>query len=436
MEKKNPFYYLALVLFLFLSGCQEDEERVELLTVTIEPNYFGQFDGNPVSRWMLLSDAAGNTLDYKEIKGDETELRFSGRSAEKLSLTFFTYSFFKGHSLGDRKQFSADTKMDLIPGQAISFQNPDPRESSPIPDVIDRSSFTLTGYSDTNNAFEAFHVSDGFHCCYSTLDYTTINYQPPVFNADIQLRENLVNILVVSYHDGLPVYKWLNEIEPGNDLMVDFSSFEVSNLIPINKPVGRGSVRSIVNPSYIGDISRGHILSSFNNRMVSLSSATSPIYALGYLDGFDSYFTEVSERGYCCETGTDVSYQKLGSIPSSINLPNNSFQLNGKTITNFSYSFTNDYTYKEAYFESEKSPTLGITWSVLAPKGTKIVAPKLPRELIKLYPEMGNEVIHFSSINFQHHLDGYTYQEMLEDSYAYRLRATYETIRYTYRLIQ
>lgn len=436
MKKKKPSCYLAFILFLLVSGCQEDEERVELLTLTFEPNYFSQFDGNPVSRWVLLSDGSGSTLDYKEIKGDETELKFSGRSVEKLSLTFFTYSFFKGHSLGDRKQFSVNTKMDLIPGQVISFRNPDPRESTPIPEVIDRSSFTITSYSDTNNAFEAFHISDGFFCCYNTLDYTTINYQPPTFVADIRLRENPADILIVSYHNGLPVYKWINDIEPGNEVTVDFSSFEVSNLIPINKPVGRGSVRSIVNPNYIGDISRGHILSSFNNRMVSLSSATNPTYALGYLEGFDTYFTEVSEKGYCCETGTDVSYRKLGSIPSSINLPNNSFQLNGTMITNFSYSFTNDYTYKEAYFENEESPTLGITWSVLAPKGTKIVTPKLPRELIKLYPEMGNEVIHFSFIEFRQHLDGYTYQDMLEDSYSYRLRATYEWIRYTYRLIQ
>jgi hypothetical protein len=423
---------IVFIVFLTCISCQEPEEKRELLRVTIESGYFGP--GNiSNAKWMLLTDAHGNTLDYKEIKGNETELIFVGHPAQDLSLTTLHYNFFENQGPANRKQFLVSTIMGLSSGQIIALELPDARPpQTPIPDAIDQLSFTLTNYSDSKNPAGSFHFSDGFFCCYSTLLYPTIDYQPPVFQSKILLRQNPGSILVVSYRDGLPVHKWVQDIKPGDNVTVDFASFEVSKLIPVNKPIVNGSVRSIVGGDYAGDISRGHILSSIENRMNSLSSAASATYQLGYLDGFDTYFTAVEEKHLCCE-GPSVSYRKLGTIPKSINLPDNSFQLVTPEMDRFAYVFTNEYTEKEVFFESASLPELGITWSIRAPMGVSLAVPKLPGQVLQLYPELKTSNLKLSHIRFSKELDGYSYQQILADVFAYRFRAIYETLSYTYR---
>lgn len=425
--KKQAF---AILLVMAALSCQEDEERIELLTITREPSGSGTYS------WMWISDESGGILDYKKVGPDETQVTFAGRPAENLSLTYLTYYFFADPMPAGRKQFYVETTMGLKPGDIISFKNPEPRQTTPIPDQIDKPEFSITGYSDASDIIPAFHFSDGFICCYGTLDYASINYQSSVFSGNFVLRQDPGELLMVTYYNGAPVYKWIENIEPGDEVVVDFSTFEATETIPVNKPIKYGQVRSVIKSGFDGDISKGHILSSIDNRDASLSSASSPTFNLGYLNGFDSYFISVSENYIsCCETGTNVLYQKLGDIPTSINLPANSFQLIDATLSNFKYSFTHEYTYKEGYFQNETSANLGITWWLMAPQGTSMVAPGVPGEVLSEYPELSTK-LEISSINFFKEMDGYSYKQKMEDKYSYRLRAEYETLTYNYQLIK
>lgn len=425
--KKQVF---SILLVLAALSCQEDEERIELLTITREPNNSGTYS------WMWISDESGKILDYKKVGPDETLVTFAGRPVENLALTYLNYFFFEDPMPGGRKQFYAETTMGLKPGDIISFKNPEPRASTPIPDQLDKPEFSITGYSDASDSMAAFHFSDGFICCYGTLDYASINYQAPVFSGNFVLRQDPGELLMVTYYNGAPVYKWIENIEPGDEVVVDFSTFEPTEIIPVNKPIKYGQVRSVIRSGFDGDISKGHILSSIDNRDASLSSASNPTFNLGYLNGFDSYFISVAENYIgCCETGTNVLYQKLGDIPTSINLPTNSFQLIDATMSNFKYSFTDDYTYKEGYFQNETSANLGITWWLMAPHGTNMVAPAVPGEVLSEYPELSTK-LELSFINFFKEMDGYSYKQKIEDKYSYRLRAEYETLTYNYQQIR
>lgn len=101
-------------------------------------------------------------------------------------------------------------------------------------------------------------------------------------------------------------------------------------------------------------------------------------------------------------------------------------------MSNFKYSFTNEYTYKEGYFQNETSANLGIIWWLLAPHGTNMVAPRVPGEVLSEYPELSTK-LELSFINFFHEMDGYSYKQKIEDKFSYNLRAQYETLTYSYQ---
>lgn len=423
---------LIMLPFFFSISCEQEEVKVELLKVTIEPGYFDMTNRNG-TQWILVSDASGNTLDFKEVKESDTELVFFGRSATELTLTILSYNFFDNQGSVSRKQYYAESTMGLSLGESVLLKRPDYYTSAPIPEVIAKPSFTLNGYSDSKDINGSFHFSDGYICCYSTLLYPTIEYTPPVFKANFNLRKNPGDLLVVTYRDGIPVHKWIRDIDPSTSVNLDFSSFESTKLIPINKPVEMGEVRSVVLSDYEGDISKGHILSSINNRQFSSSSAASNTYQLGYLDGFDKYFVNVYEKTIsCCPNESNVSYTKLGTIPKEINLPNNSFQLVNGMMTQFNYSFTNDYTYKNGFFESKKVAELGISWSITSGKGMALVPPTIPQELLKLHPDLKTEALSLTIINFYHELDGYSYRQKIDDTFTGKRRSAYETIGYSF----
>lgn len=89
--KKQVF---TILLVLAALSCQEDEERIELLTITREPNNSGTYS------WMWISDESGKILDYKKVGPDETLVTFAGRPVENLALTYLNYFFFRRPNAG------------------------------------------------------------------------------------------------------------------------------------------------------------------------------------------------------------------------------------------------------------------------------------------------------------------------------------------------
>ncbi len=428
MRKLRCNGFFGLLLLLYGIGCEQPDERSELLRVTIEPGYFIVGDG---AIWAILSDASGRTLDIKEIKGDETELVFSGLPVKSLALTFLSYNIFTNQGVLERKQFYLHTTMGLDANQNIVMSRRPPSPSNPIPPVVDQIPFTINNYSDAKDAIPAFHFSDGFFCCYATLLYNTISYQPPFFSGEFSLRQDPRSVLIVTYRDGIPVHKWMENVSPGNSMTIDFSTFEPSRTIPINKPVYDGQVRSVLNAGFEGDISQGHILSALETRRNSLSSADKPVFQLGYIEGFDKYIVGVQENPLNTE-GPNVYYAKAGAIPGRIDLPVNTFELGNAEMDRFSYTFTNEYTYKSASFTIENLRELGINWSIQAPRGVALKAPALPPSLARLYPELANKKLQLSAIEFIQPLDGFTYQEQVANYFAGRIRGEHETLTFRY----
>jgi hypothetical protein len=414
---------LALCFFLsgavlLMQGCTENDPgpKEALLTVNIEAGYFTGLDV-----WLFISDEDGKTIDVRQAK-DSTRIKFSGAPQATVALTIFTQvattngdgSTWNGFGFSTYQQIAAGSTIELKRGTS-NYTNQ--------PDVIGTASFTLNNYDDSDNPEQALFFTDGISIPYSVLDYSSYSYTGTDFKSQLNVREDPAHILIATYQDDIPVYQWLNDVKPGDEIKVDFDSFDPSKTIAVNKQVAFAEVKTMIGASF----ATGYIFCNLYSRQISKSSNPSEPPKLGYLDGFDKYFVYVILDNF--NEPSNLYYSKAGTIPQAIHLPDYKYSVNDDNLYTLSLDFSNDYSYKSAYF-IKAVPESQVTWQLFTSETKNFKAPAIPAEIRKVYPALNVNDLTLQFAAYTHALDGYTYVDYLRDVFASVRRIEYEELRY------
>jgi hypothetical protein len=153
----------------------------------------------------------------------------------------------------------------------------------------------------------------------------------------------------------------------------------------------------------------GYFLSSiFNNYSIP---------SIGYFEGYQFYLTSGIVR-YAGTIPSFVTYNKFGSIPSSISFPNKTLSLSSKGLNSFDFSFNSSYTFRvnNWYYEETLPKSKFFSWYVHG----DVAAQKfnLPTELTSKYDFLKIEKLQYSASQFTQCLDGKLYKDHITEFFS------------------
>jgi len=254
------------------------------------------------------------------------------------------------------------------------------------------------------------------------LDYSSYSYTGTDFSSQLHIREDPARILIATYHNDIPVHQWLNDVIPGQEIELNFDSFIPSKTITVNKQLAHGEVKTMIGESF----ATGYIFCNLYSRQISKSSNLSEPPKLGYLDGFNKYFVLAVLNPF--HERDNLYYSKAGTVPQAINLPDFTYSISNDNLYGLSLNFSNDYSYKGAYF-IKSVPESQVTWQLVA-EGENYKAPAVPTEIMKMYPTLNVDGLKLQFAEYTHALDGFSYVDYLRDAFASFRRNEYEELRY------
>ncbi|CAN5353805.1 hypothetical protein BH09BAC3_BH09BAC3_09190 [soil metagenome] len=418
---KGTVLIQAIAVLLLISSCTSDLQPNFLLKVETE----GYPAGFPIDRWMIVSDENGRLLDYQQATQGSTYV-FKGNPSKKVILTTLTTN-------RNAPGFYNLTSVYAIPLGTEFFREPTTNTSEPLPGIKGTASFTLKDYEIdqqlTNGDYAG--IAAGFGELYwgeTLYNYgTPVNYSNSTLSFDFKLRNDVSDILGVTYRNGVPVHQWFRGVKAGDVINTSVLAFSLSKTIPTTRHLNYFSVVGYAFDSG----SEGYLLSHFEHWFYSKSTDKSKDPQPGYIDGFNRYRvmanTTVSLLDEKWET---LAYSKLGTLPSSIKMPEYSLSIANRSIDNFVFSFDQEYTTLSAIFSRNGTAISSspVIWSVVAPPGARIIKIEFPGEIITKYPAFNadNLTVHF--LNLTKEFGGESYESLA--FHPFKNRTTYENLVY------
>lgn len=425
----NKICYLFLLVVVFtISSC--DLNRVED-EVLLRTDRFTNDSPDHVERWVFISDQNGNVLDVVKPDASSGVIEFRGEAGNYIMLTELRVISFDNGS-ETQIQNNITTYMGIPVGSSY-FLYEEETNTSPYPDPVGKAKITLNNYEGSDEPWFSIGFSDGYSGYNSWLDYDTRTYDGSTFMADMNLREDPIDLFISSYNGTDPVYSWVRDASVGDSVVVDYETFSPMIPVTINKPVTNAYIQGKLEPGIGG---RGYFLSWSEYWRYSNHFSEGEIITLGYTDDFPYYDVyAVSGQILCFQPHEGVSYHKLGtSVPQSIHLPDYTFSLNNEKLFNLNYSFDRQYSYKNFSFSEEQNNN-AFRWVFYAPEGIEIKVPQIPVEILSQYPYLFRNNIPLQYVSFNEYLDGYTYQEYIKTRLENRSlnRPEFEQLRYYFQ---
>lgn len=421
MIRRLCSFCLVAALSTGINACDDEDlgPKATLLTVNIQADYFpGEFDV-----WMFISNNNGSPIDVRQVN-DSTAVKFTGTTQTSLTLTIFTAYTQPSSNTGTWTSFSLESFQQLEPGAIITLEHSTSNHLQ-IPEVLGTSAFALHNYDDSGKPQDALSFTDGVSLPYTILTYNNITYSQNTFSAQLNVRKDPSRMLITTYRDDLPVYQWLENVKPGVPIEADYNLFMPSKTISVNKQIGYGFVKSDDGAHE----ALGYALCDLHARQISASSNLSQLPKLGYIDGFQKYSVNVALNPLHEEK--NVYYSKRGTIPQSINLPDFPLSLINDHLSGVSLTSTAKYTYKQAFF-TQSTPEAQLSWSLHSGQ-QEFKTPSVPGAIKGHYPKLPLDDVRLTIANYTDCLDGYTYQERINDLLQERSRTEFEEFRYSLR---
>tara|TARA_R100001143_G_C3361139_1_gene136012 strand:+ start:6923 stop:8203 length:1281 start_codon:yes stop_codon:yes gene_type:complete len=423
----NPRYLFLMIFVFTMSSCDLNKAEDEVLLRT---DSFSNDSPEHVERWVFISNQNGKLLDV--VKPDATSgiIEFKGISNNLIMLTELSVATFEigneTHLLHNIKTYMA------IPAGSSYIQNEETSNHIPFPDPVGKATITLKNYHGSDEPWSSIGFSDGYANFNNWLDYDPQSFDGSTFIADMNLREEPIDVFITSYIGSDPIYSWLRDVKVGDSLVVEYESFTPLIPVTINKPVTHAYIHGNLEP---GNSGKNYILSSSEYLVNSNHYNTDDNLTLGYTDEF-AYYTVFAEIGQvlCCQPHERVNYRKVGtSVPSAIHLPDYTFSVENGNLFNLTYSFDRKYTRKNLYF-SEEHDNNTLWWFFHSPEGVDVVVPDIPAEILAQYPFLIRDNLPLSSVSFYDTLDGFSYLDYIKNSLEKRgARNELEQIQYYFQ---
>ncbi|HEY5751363.1 MAG TPA: hypothetical protein VIU12_35115 [Chryseolinea sp.] len=368
---------------IFLFACKDDEDQkipAPLLTVVVDESY--TVDGD---NWIFVTDLTGDVLDTKSYATGQTVTFSSTKDVDKINVTIF-----QGHDAGNLKELSFHTYTNLDAGDSLklSLTVTTPPTSSPGEATIE-----ISNYSDGDNVPASLLFSN----TYGWSNAATGG----VADVLVTLPQSPADVLVSGYRSGAPVYSWVNALITDDIAEKDFAAFDA---FPKQLKLDYPGVTS----GYIVGYYAGKATPYYFNNSAQLDQTTfqTNTPTLGYLEGFDRYQTYVFNQN---DAGT-VSYYKTGSVNTSIAIPAFTFSLTNGDIKNFSFNFSEAYTYFDAQWQYQED-TNWVHWNIESEPGQISGVTSIPAEIRSLYPQLDFSKLEYFGCTFTKFLDGRKYRD-------------------------
>jgi hypothetical protein len=377
----------AFLLFfgmgVFLFSCNDDEGKKTagpLLTVVVDESY--TVDGD---NWIFVTDLSGEVLDTKSYATGQTVTFSATNEADKINVTIF-----QGHDAGNLKELSFRTYTNLDRGDSLklSLTATTPPTSSPGEATIE-----ISNYSDADNVPSSL--------LFSNTQGWSNSATAGVLDAVVTLPQSPADVLVSGYRSGVPVYSWVSALMTDDVVQRDFAAFDAyPKQIKLDYPgLTSGSI-----VGYYAGSPTPYFLS--NSSQLDLTTFKTNAPTLGYLEGFDHYQTYVLNQN---DAGS-VSYYKTGSVNTSIAIPAFTFSLTNGDIKNFSFNFSEEYTYFDAQWQYQED-TNWIHWNIESEPGQFSGVTSIPAEIRSLYPQLDFSKLEYFGCTLIKFLDGRKYHD-------------------------
>jgi hypothetical protein len=375
-------FFLFSIASVFLFSCNGDDDKktaVPLLTVVVDESY--TVDGD---NWIFVTDLSGDVLDTKSYATGQTITFNSTKDADKINVTIF-----QGHDAGNLKELSFRTYTNLDRGDSLKLN----LTISTPPNAIGDATIELSNYGDGDNVPASLLFSNTFGWSSSATG--------GVADVVVTLPQSPADVLVTGYRSGVPVYSWVNALATDDIAEKDFSTFDAfPRQFKLDYP---GVSSGYVVGFYAGNATPYY----FNNSsQLDQSAFKTNTPTLGYLEGFDHYQTYVFNQN---DNGT-VNYYKTGSVNTSIVIPAFTFSLTTPDIKNFSFNFSEDYTYFDAQWQYQEDANW-VHWNIESEPGQFSGVTSIPPEIRSLYPQLDFSKLEYFGCTFAKFLDGRKYRD-------------------------
>lgn len=383
MEKNWSLLILSVLLFLCFS-CEKEPEGVALLTVVVEQNAIS--DGQ--EQWVYISEPSGSVLDSRKCKnGDVFELE--GLFAlQTIDVTMFS------HSSGSS---SISTFTGIGAGKTLTIR---PSRQPEAPEAIGSATIEIVNYHESFPPDESIMFSNGT-AGFALSDRAVTDAG---LLATVNIYNNPQELLMTGFRRGQRVYFKLEDLVPDEHLVVDFDSFQEFDQI-IEIPAEFNLEGQTV--GYYDDGGR------FGLSLSSFSLLFGAVPSLGYIHGYDSYFTRFNEF----YGPTSITYSKRGDPASDVVFPSFTLSVVDRTPEKFSFNASFDYAYQSTTWLYSGDDQSGIFWTVHGDAASAGRIPAIAKEVVGKHPGLQLTDLSFWQLSCTQRLDGRTYADFVSETF-------------------
>ncbi|MEJ1240306.1 hypothetical protein WBG78_19345 [Chryseolinea sp. T2] len=399
-KNRSPLYarhFFALILTgFFLSACFDDHSGDDSQSlVSLDPLAISFSSTN---HWVYATDVNGEVLDVQNTVGRKQVTLTSTRYVDKFNLNIVTGTV----DTNGKTYLQIQTYADVSPGSSFEVRYGNGGMVLTDPANVN---FRIAGYDGPKYGINI--TNKGSYFSYD------VAMAGDTYEANLQLCQLPSDVLLTTYRNGTPVYARIPGVKGGDVLNLDmdtnFTPFEHQRKLDFGGYYNIGWVQGayIEGNKYLPQFYFDLIET---DRLAGTKDATDqPV--IGYVDGFDSYSMYVANAqpsGY-------VSYFKQGDIEDSFDsftMPTFTYKTINTGLRNFTFEFSEDYSYYEANFSNE-SATLSMNWSIHTPSGVAVNIGDLPREVLAEYPMIDPDTFWFDGIKLTKVISGESFHDSI-----------------------
>ena len=443
MKKKYwHLFPLLFTAFLVLYSCSNDnspqEEGIETeeespdaevyFTLNVDEGYFSNENQN----WVVIHFSNGDIADYRAIRNDTSyvfeKLPSEIQNNNAFNVTFISMETSNGNSYNSISTITLVGRGDVYNLTKSEQQN----AGDPHGELIgnfDLNVESLISPASTTISNKGGPIGGGAQS-------ETVNGLTNYRFYDVNLYDE--NRYLFSLYDsfGRGSHLFLDNIVDGESITIDRTQLMPYNqIVPVAVPENGEFFAQVL------AFEEGQAVSPGGGYVLCLvfpfdgENFTSNIFELGYLNGFETYYTAFTFRN----DDFFYNFKKTGDIPISINIPQGNFDttvaITDESLTQlFSYESSLDrLSSRKSALWSTTSGTFGqdyvrTTWSVLTGQNPFPITSNLPDEILQSNPTLGIENLSYESMRF--YLTDISYYDYINAFYVNNDKTVLDNFEY------
>lgn len=366
--------FLILLSTLFLISCQENENPANSGDPTlIELKVFDQYINENREVWAILQSKEGEILDIRKLENGKLE-KFENLTDRNYHLT---YILRESSPFMSQVNTTAFTYLSVSTGKTYTIGLP------------------LGTFSGPDEPFNGFHritlnfpnvPKGGFASSKNGRIPLSTNINGNQLDIAMLFRGENERIFVSGVgQEGQARYDFISNVSKDGQKQVDFSSMKnFDKTITVPKPSGFFSYTIIAMEENQNRYVNGYLIGTSSYGFNSNSSNL----ALGYLNEFKVYTTLFTAN----DNSKSISFFKVGSIPSKINLPfGKDISVSKNGVNDFRFTSPTGTDYSIITFRKSNDPNFPnevLSWFVFGNQEEFTL--RVPEELKTQYPVMSD----------------------------------------------